>query len=83
MGVPFEALIPYAVMLGVRSQAPPQLQDVLLTGDLRCLALQEQAFLKSDTSRMVEKGQDIQSTNGTVKVRPREVSGALYAQQKY
>lgn len=46
MGVPFEALIPYAVMLGVCSSVPPRLLDPSLTGYFRCSAPQEPVSLK-------------------------------------
>ncbi|TVY85492.1 hypothetical protein LSUE1_G000213 [Lachnellula suecica] len=71
MGVPFEALIPYAIMVTVTQ---PQGSGCLeLNGPLanrhRCSASREGDFRRSDTCRTEEKEGGIRLINGIDKVR--------------
>ena len=71
MGVPFEALIPYAIMLGVRLtfEAVQPASTVVTNSMIRCSASQEPGSHRFDICRMGESGLGIQSINGTGRVR--------------
>jgi hypothetical protein len=66
MGVPFEALIPYGIMLAV-SPPPPRLKVLsreYSANNRRCSVLLAQGFQRLDTCRTVEREQGIQLING-------------------
>lgn len=66
MGVPFEALIPYGIIVVVCAPALATWTTSLdyEANNCRCSVRQVQVFRKSDTCKMAERGPDIRSTSG-------------------
>ncbi|TVY24783.1 hypothetical protein LHYA1_G006841 [Lachnellula hyalina] len=81
MGVPFEALLPYAIMLGV---SPPHLEfEAPAPYGALCLALAERDFRSSGICRTEERGQGIQLINGIGKVLYTLFSGCSHDVDEY
>ena len=65
MGVPFEALLPYGIMIGVRALSDPGESSTKLTSSRRCSPSVELVFRHLDTCRMVEREGGVGSMHGT------------------